>query len=44
MTIHCRRITSELLDVSKQSRDISNYAYRRGAASLMNSLDAERTE
>ncbi len=31
------------LDDSKQSRDISEYAYHRGAASLMDYLDAERT-
>jgi outer membrane protein, heavy metal efflux system len=31
------------LDDSKQSRDISEYAYRRGAASLIDYLDAERT-
>jgi outer membrane protein TolC len=31
------------LDESKESRDISEYAYRRGAASLMDFLDAERT-
>jgi outer membrane protein, heavy metal efflux system len=34
---------SGFLDESKQSRDISEYAYRRGAASLMDFLDAERT-
>jgi outer membrane protein, heavy metal efflux system len=31
------------LDDSKTSRDISEYAYRRGAASLIDYLDAERT-
>jgi outer membrane protein, heavy metal efflux system len=31
------------LDQSKQSRDISEYAYRRGAASLLDYLDAERS-
>jgi outer membrane protein, heavy metal efflux system len=31
------------LDDSKSSRDISEYAYRRGAASLIDYLDAERT-
>ena len=31
------------LDNSKQSRDISEYAYRRGAASLIDFLDSERT-
>jgi outer membrane protein, heavy metal efflux system len=30
------------LDVAKQSRDISEFAYRRGAASLLDFLDAER--
>jgi outer membrane protein, heavy metal efflux system len=34
---------SGFLDDSKQSRDISEYAYRRGAASLIDFLDAERT-
>jgi cobalt-zinc-cadmium efflux system outer membrane protein len=34
---------SGFLDESKQSRDISEYAYRRGAASLIDFLDAERT-
>ena len=31
------------LDVAQRSRDISEYAYRRGAASLLDFLDAERT-
>ena len=31
------------LDVAKKSRDISEYAYRRGAASLLDFLDAERS-
>ena len=31
------------LDQAKQSRDISEYAYRKGAASLLDYLDAERT-
>jgi cobalt-zinc-cadmium efflux system outer membrane protein len=31
------------VDQAKQSRDISEYAYRRGAASLLDYLDAERT-
>ncbi len=31
------------LDVSKRSRDISEYAYRRGALALLDFLDAERT-
>ncbi len=29
--------------IPNQSRDISEYAYRRGAASLIDFLDAERT-
>ncbi len=31
------------VDQAKQSRDISEYAYRKGAASLLDFLDAERT-
>jgi cobalt-zinc-cadmium efflux system outer membrane protein len=31
------------VDNAKQSRDISEYAYRKGAASLLDYLDAERT-
>jgi outer membrane protein, heavy metal efflux system len=31
------------VDQAKQSRDISEYAYQRGAASLLDFLDAERT-
>jgi cobalt-zinc-cadmium efflux system outer membrane protein len=31
------------VDQAKQSRDITEYAYRRGAASLLDFLDAERT-
>jgi outer membrane protein, heavy metal efflux system len=34
---------SGYLDESKQDRDISEYAYRRGAASLLDFLDAERS-
>jgi cobalt-zinc-cadmium efflux system outer membrane protein len=34
---------SGYLDVAKKSRDISEYAYRRGAASLLDFLDAERS-
>jgi cobalt-zinc-cadmium efflux system outer membrane protein len=34
---------SGYLEVSQKSRDISEYAYRRGAASLLDFLDAERT-
>jgi cobalt-zinc-cadmium efflux system outer membrane protein len=31
------------VDQARQSRDISEYAYRKGAASLLDYLDAERT-
>jgi len=31
------------LDVAKQSRDITEYSYKRGAASLLDFLDAERS-
>lgn len=34
---------SGYLDEAKQSRDISEYAYKRGAASLLDYLDAERS-
>jgi len=34
---------SGYLDDAKQDRDISEYAYRRGAASLLDFLDAERS-
>jgi len=34
---------SGYLDVAQQSRDITEYAYRRGAASLLDFLDAERS-
>src|ERR1700678_1951460 len=34
---------SGYLDEAQQSRDISEYAYRHGAASLLDFLDAERT-
>jgi outer membrane protein, heavy metal efflux system len=34
---------SGYLDQSQQSRDISEYAYKRGAASLLDFLDAERS-
>ena len=34
---------STYLDVATRSRDISEYAYRRGGASLLNFLDAERS-
>ena len=32
-----------MLDVAQKSRDISEYAFRRGATSLLDFLDAERT-
>jgi len=35
--------TSGYLDQAKDSRDISEYAYKRGAASLLDFLDAERS-
>jgi cobalt-zinc-cadmium efflux system outer membrane protein len=35
--------TSGYLDQAKESRDISEYAYRSGAASLLDLLDAERS-
>ncbi len=35
--------TSEYLKQAQDSRDISEYAYRRGAASLLDFLDAERS-
>lgn len=35
--------TSGYLDQAKESRDISEYAYRGGAASLLDLLDAERS-
>ena len=31
------------VDQARQSRDITEYAYKRGAASLLDFLDAERT-
>jgi cobalt-zinc-cadmium efflux system outer membrane protein len=34
---------STYLDVAQKSRDISEYAYRRGALALLDFLDAERT-
>jgi cobalt-zinc-cadmium efflux system outer membrane protein len=34
---------STYLEVAKKSRDISEYAYRRGALALLDFLDAERT-
>ena len=35
--------TGGYLQQAKDSRDISEYAYRRGAASLLDFLDAERS-
>jgi len=35
--------TSGYLDQAKESRDISEYAYKSGAASLLDLLDAERS-
>jgi cobalt-zinc-cadmium efflux system outer membrane protein len=34
---------SGYLDIAQKDRDISEYAYKRGAASLLNFLDAERS-
>ena len=34
---------SGYLDEARQSRDITEYAYRHGAASLLDFLDAERS-
>jgi cobalt-zinc-cadmium efflux system outer membrane protein len=34
---------SSYLDIAQKSRDISEYAYRRGAIALLDFLDAERT-
>lgn len=39
VTLYC----SGYLDVAQKDRDISQYAYQRGAASLLDFLDAERT-
>jgi cobalt-zinc-cadmium efflux system outer membrane protein len=36
-------LRSTYLDVAQKSRDISEYAYRRGALALLDFLDAERT-
>jgi cobalt-zinc-cadmium efflux system outer membrane protein len=36
-------LKSSYLDVAQRSRDISEYAYRRGALALLDFLDAERT-
>jgi cobalt-zinc-cadmium efflux system outer membrane protein len=34
---------STYLDISQRSRDISEYSYRRGAGTLLDFLDAERS-
>jgi cobalt-zinc-cadmium efflux system outer membrane protein len=34
---------STYLEVAQKSRDISEYAYRRGAVALLDFLDAERS-
>jgi cobalt-zinc-cadmium efflux system outer membrane protein len=36
-------LKSKYLDAAQKSRDISEYAYRRGAIALLDFLDAERT-
>jgi cobalt-zinc-cadmium efflux system outer membrane protein len=36
-------LRSTYLDIAQKSRDISEYAYRRGALALLDFLDAERT-
>jgi cobalt-zinc-cadmium efflux system outer membrane protein len=38
-----RLFETDYLDQATKSREISNYAYRRGAASLLDLLDAERS-
>ena len=38
-----RDYESGYLDIAQKSRDINEYAYRRGAASLLDFLDAERS-
>ena len=38
-----RLYKSTYLDVAQRSRDISEYAYRRGAIALLDFLDAERS-
>jgi len=35
--------TSGYLDAARQSRDITQYAYRKGASTLLDLLDAERS-
>jgi cobalt-zinc-cadmium efflux system outer membrane protein len=39
----CQLMKSKYLDAAQKSRDISEYAYRRGALALLDFLDAERT-
>ena len=36
-------LKSTYVDMAEKSRDISEYAYRRGALALLDFLDAERT-
>jgi cobalt-zinc-cadmium efflux system outer membrane protein len=36
-------LQSKYVDIAQRSRDISEYAYRRGAVALLDFLDAERT-
>jgi cobalt-zinc-cadmium efflux system outer membrane protein len=36
-------LKSTYVDMAQRSRDISEYAYRRGALALLDFLDAERT-
>ena len=38
-----RHLPSGYLDEAQQSRDITEYAYKHGAASLLDFLDAERS-
>ena len=38
-----QRYRSGYLDIAQKNRDISEFAYRRGAASLLDFLDAERS-
>jgi cobalt-zinc-cadmium efflux system outer membrane protein len=39
----CQLMKDKYLDAAQKSRDISEYAYRRGAIALLDFLDAERT-
>ena len=43
MTKWCSSYTSGYLKQAQDSRDISEYAYKRGAASLLDFLDAQRS-